>query len=81
MGGEGGGRLNDVPNAEESKSFWAEIRSVRTGHISWQAEWKGEWLKDLKNELENDNHLQERMVISVEKVAKQCRKMPNWKTL
>ena len=32
-GGEGGGRLNDVPNAEESKSFWAEIQSVRTGHI------------------------------------------------
>ena len=32
-GREGGGRLNDVPNAEEIKSFWAEIRSVRTGHI------------------------------------------------
>lgn len=29
--------------------------------------------------LENDNHLEERVVISVEKVTKQCRKMPNEK--
>ena len=38
-----------------------------------------EWLKDLKNELENDKHLQERLVISVERVTKPCSKMPYWK--
>ena len=36
-------------------------------------------MKGIKNELVNDKHLQERVVISVEKVTKQCRKMPNWK--
>ena len=40
---------------------------------------EAEWLKGIKNELVNDKHLQERVVISVEKVTKQCRKMPNWK--
>ena len=38
-----------------------------------------EWPKDIKNELGNDKHLQKRVVISVEKATKQCRKVPNWK--
>ena len=29
--------------------------------------------------MENEEHLQESVVISVEKARKQCRKMPNWK--
>ena len=62
-----GVRSNDVPNAEESKRFWGDIWSVE------------KWLKDLKNELKKEEHLQESMVISVQKVMKQCRKMPNWK--
>ena len=33
-----------------------------------------------KNNLGNDKHLQERVVINLEKVTKQYRKMPNWKT-
>ena len=33
----------------------------------------------MKNELENEEHLQDSVVISVERVRKQCRKMPNWK--
>ena len=33
----------------------------------------------MKNELENEEHLQESVVIGVEKVMKQCRKMSNWK--
>ena len=70
----GGVRWNDVPNAEESKRFWGSIWSVEKGHNR-----EAEWLKDLKNELENEEHLQESMVISVEIVIKQCRKMPNWK--
>ena len=70
----GGVRSNDLPNAEESKRFWGDIWSVEKGHNH-----EAEWLKDLKNELENEEHLQDSVVISVEKVRKQCRKMPNWK--
>ena len=40
---------------------------------------EAEWLKYLKNELGNDIHLQERVVISVKNVTKQSRKVPNWK--
>ena len=41
-----------------------------------------EWLKDLKREGErvNDERPQERVSISVEKIRKVCRKIPNWKT-
>ena len=63
-----------MPNVEESKRFWGDIWSAKKGHNQ-----EAEWLKDLKNELENEEHLQESVVISVEKVMKQCRKMPNWK--
>ena len=63
-----------MPNAEESKRFWGDIWSVKKGHNR-----EAEWLKDLKNELENEEHLQESVVISVEKVMRQCKKMPNWK--
>ena len=38
---------------------------------------EAEWLKDVKSELGNDKHLQENVVISVEKVTKQYTKMPN----
>ena len=67
-------RLSDVPNAEESKIFWGDIWSVGKGHNR-----EAEWLKDIKNELGKNKHLQERVVISVVKVTKQCSKMPNWK--
>ena len=70
----GGVRSNDVPNAEESKRFWGDIWSAEKGHNQ-----EAEWLKDLKNELENEEHLQDSVVISIEKVRKQYRKMPNWK--
>ena len=43
--------------------FWGDIWSVEKGHNR-----EAEWLKDLKNELENEEHLQESVVISVEKV-------------
>ena len=67
-----GVRLIDVPNVEESKRFWGDLWSIGKGHNP-----EAEWLKDIKNELVNDKHRQERVVISVEKVTKQCRKMPN----
>ena len=38
-----------------------------------------EKLKDLKGEAVNDERPQERVSISVEKIRKQCRKIPNWK--
>ena len=71
---EDGVRPSNVPNAEESKRLWGDIWSVGKGHNR-----EVEWLKDIKNEMGNDKHLQESVVISVEKVTKQCRKMTNWK--
>ena len=67
-----GVRPSDVPNVEESKRFWVDIWSVGKGYNR-----EAEWLKDI---MRKDKHLQERVVISVEKVTKQCRKMPNWKS-
>ena len=67
-------RLSDVPNAEKSKRFLGVIWSAGKGYNQ-----EAEWLKYIKNELGNDKHLQEGVVISVEKVTKQCRKVPNWK--
>ena len=63
-----------MPNAEECAKFWSNIRSVRKEHNR-----KAEWFKDLKRERANDGHSQERVSISVEKIRKQCRKVPNWK--
>ena len=70
----GRGRSSDDPNAEESKRFWGNIWSIKKEHNQ-----EAEWLKDLKTGLENENQYQERVIISVEKVRDQCRKMPNWK--
>ena len=67
-------RPSEIPNAEESKRFCGDIWSVGKGHNR-----EAERLKDIKNELRNGKHLQERVVISAEKVTKQCRKMPYWK--
>ena len=69
-----GVRLNDVTNPEESKRLWGNIWSVGKWHNR-----EAEWLKDIRNELGNNKHLPQRLVISVEKVTKQCRKMPNRK--
>ena len=70
-----GARPIDTPNAEESKRFWGDLWSIGKRHNL-----EAEWLEDIKNELVNDKHHQERVVISVQKVTKQCRKIPNWKT-
>ena len=67
-----GVRSSDVPNAEESKRFRGDLWGVRKGHNQ-----EAEWLKDIENELGNDKHRQERVVISVEKVTKQCKRIPN----
>ena len=67
-------RSNDVPNAEESTKFWGNIWGVRNEHNR-----EAEWLKDLKKERVNDERPQKRVSISLEKIRKQCRKIPNWK--
>ena len=67
-------RPSDVSNAEDGKRFWGDIWSVENRHNR-----EAERQKDVKNELGNDKHLQERVVIRFEKVTKQCRKMPNSK--
>ena len=63
-----------MPNAEECTKFWGDIWSVRKEHNR-----EAEWLKDLKRERVNDERPQNRMSISVEKIRKQCRKIPNQK--
>lgn len=67
-------RTNDVPNDEESRKFWGDIWSVEKEHNK-----DAEWLKELKEEMKNENHSQNRMLITIDKIRKQCRKMPNWK--
>ena len=66
-------RSNGVPNAEECTKFWGNIWGVRKEHNRG-----AEWLKDLKRERVNERP-QERVSIIVEKIRKQCRKIPNWK--
>ena len=67
-----GVRSTGVPNTEESKRFWGDLCSIGKVHNR-----EAKWMKHIKNELVNDKLHQERVVISVEKVTKQCRKMPN----
>ena len=71
---EGRVKPNNIPNAEESKRLCGDIWNVREGHNR-----EAEWLKYLKNKLGSDKQLQERTIISLGKVRKQCRKMPSWK--
>ena len=65
-------RPNNVSNTEKNKRFWGDIWSIGKRHNR-----EAEWLKDIKNKRGNNKHLQERVVISVEKVMQQFRKMPN----
>ena len=67
-------RSNDVSNAEECTKCWGDIWGVRKEHNR-----EVEWLKNLKREKVNDERPQERVSINVEKIRKQCRKIPNWK--
>ena len=66
--------MNDVQNAEECTKFWGNSWGVRKDHKREAA-----WLKDLKRERVNVERPQERVSISVEKIRKRCRKIPNWK--
>ena len=57
------------------KYFGGNISSVGKGHKQEEKR-----LRDFKNDFGSDKQLQERVVTSVEKVAKPFRKIPNQKT-
>ena len=61
-----------IPHAEESRRFWKEIWDNTKEHNK-----EAKWLKDLKR-CERDVK-QDNVVITVEMVRTQCRKIPNWK--
>ena len=65
---------NDVPDAEESRSFWGDIWTVEKEHNK-EAGWLSELIAEVKTE-----HPQEKVIISTEKIKKQSKKMPNWKS-
>ena len=69
-------RLNAVPNAEECTKFWGDICGVRKEYNR-----EAERLKDLKRERERVNleRPEESVSIIIEKVMKQCRRIPHWK--
>ena len=70
--GQMGSNNGDIPNTEESRTFWSGIWSVEKEHNK-----KANWLSDLKKEMAKLE--QQNVVINDEKVKTQCRKMPNWK--
>ena len=70
--GQTGSSNRDIPNAEESKTFWSVIWSVEKEHNK-----EAKWMSNLNEEmvkLEQPN-----VVINEDNVKKQCSKMPNWK--
>ena len=69
-----GGRKGDgiVPDAEESRQFWGGIWDNSVKHKE-----NAEWLKKMKNETKVRK--QGNIIITVEMIRKQCKKIPNWK--
>ena len=63
-----------MPNAEECTKFWGGIWSVRKEHNRERMVERSE-----ERERINDERPQESVSRSVEKIRKQCRKIPNWK--
>ena len=71
---EGGHRETIEPDAAESTRFWRNIWDKPERHNEDAA-----WLKDFENELLGIER-QENIQIVVQKVRKQTRRMPNWKS-
>ena len=70
--GQTGSSNGDIPNAEESKTFWSGIWRAEKEHNK-----EADWLSDLKEEIVKLK--QQNVVINEDKVKKQCSKIPNWK--
>ena len=64
----------DIPNAEESRTFWSGIWSVEKKNNK-----KAKWLSGLKEEIVKLE--QQSVKVNEGKVKKQCRQMLNWKLL
>ena len=72
VNGKTGSSNEDIPNAEESRTFWSGIWSVEKEHNK-----EVKWLSDPKEEMVKLE--QQNVVINEDKVKKQCSKMSNWK--
>ena len=59
----------------KSINFWGGVSSFEKEHSK-----TANWLKELKEETGSKHHVQEEWVITVDKIIKQCRKMPNCKS-
>ena len=68
--GKTGSSNGDIPNAEESRTFWSRIWSVEK-----RRDKEAKWLSDLKQKMTKLE--QQNVVINQGKVKKQCSKMPN----
>lgn len=64
---------SEAPDAEEAKTFWNGIWGQQKKHNK-----DAEWLKDYKEECARKEK-QEKITITMEKMMKNLRKMPNWK--
>ena len=60
----------DIPNAEESRTFWSGIWSIEKKHKK-----EAKWLSDLKEQIMKLQ--QQNVVINEGKVKKQCSRVPN----
>ena len=70
--GQIGSSNEDIPNAEESRTFRSGIWSVEKEHNK-----EDKWLSDLIEEMVKLE--QQNVVISEDKLKIQCCKIPNWK--
>ena len=70
--GQTGSSNGDIPNDEESRTFWSGI-----WRIEKERNKEGKLFSDLKEEMVKIE--QQNVVINEDKVKKQCSKMPNWK--
>ena len=70
--GQTGSSNEDIPNTEESRTFWSGIWSVGK-----EKNKEADWLNDLEEEMVKLE--QQNVVINENKVKKKCSKMPNWK--
>ena len=68
--GKTGSSNGDIPNAEESRTFWSRIWSVEK-----KRDKEAKWLSDLKQKMTKLE--QQNVVINQGKVKKQFSKMPN----
>ena len=70
--GQAGSGNRDMPNSEESRTFWGGKWSLEKERNK-----EAKWLSDLTEDMVKLE--QQNVVINENKVKKQCSKMPKWK--